>query len=278
MCRCRNRAACASSPGDTIAPPMYGRSAQTPSHRSQSSPAGTGSAFGRLRPASPHALLLQVCTSRTLPIAPSCTSFTAVRYSLLRVNLDAHLRDQLLLPGHLRQPPALVQIVRERLLPIDVQPALQRRHARSAHACDPAWRHSPFAGPSPSPAARGNPDKSAPRETSSENCTVRFEIHIARRHHAHRGMRGDGRQIRPRHARSAKRSVIDARARRLREQAAGDEGRGGGAGGELFEKGTASQHGGMHSQSSGGAVRWSEKSPCGGSLQIRRRPPARRAA
>ena len=45
------------------------------------------------------------------------------------MNLDAHLRDELLLPGHLRQPARLIHVVRERLLSIDVQAELHRAHA-----------------------------------------------------------------------------------------------------------------------------------------------------
>ena len=51
-----------------------------------------------------------------------------MRYSLLEWTLDAHLRDQLFLARHRRQPPRFVDIVRERLLHVDVQAELHRAH------------------------------------------------------------------------------------------------------------------------------------------------------
>ena len=52
-------------------------------------------------------------------------------------------------------------------------------------------------------------------------------------------MLGDGLEIAHRHARRAEAGVADVAIRRLGAQAAGDEGRGGDAGGKLLEKGAA---------------------------------------
>jgi len=53
-----------------MTPATYGRGVQPPSHKSQLKPSGTSSLRAGGAPTSPHFLLLHVCTSRTLPIAP----------------------------------------------------------------------------------------------------------------------------------------------------------------------------------------------------------------
>ena len=44
------------------------------------------------------------------------------------MDLDAHLRDELLLPGKLRQLPRFIEVVRQRLLAIDMFAQLHRGH------------------------------------------------------------------------------------------------------------------------------------------------------
>ena len=111
---------------------MNGRSAQTPSHRSQFRLAG-GSSI-RVGRGAGIAPLLAAPGVDFLHLADRPVLHQLDRRAVLAagVDLDAHLRDELLLAGHFGQPARLVDVVRQRLLAVDVQAALHAAMAIGA--------------------------------------------------------------------------------------------------------------------------------------------------
>ena len=153
-----------------------------------------------------------------------------------RMNLDAHLRDELLLPRELGELAALVDVVRQRLLTIDVQAALHGRHChRRVHVV-----------------GRGDVDGSealflvehlAPVGVDAQVRILLLQIVRLARFHIGDGNKldvlvaDDLRQVRARHAAGAEARVEDAFGRRRADQARDEERRGDGREGGRLEKG-----------------------------------------
>ena len=149
------------------------------------------------------------------------------------VNLDAHLGDEFLFAGDFGEAAAFVEVVGERLLPIDVHAALEGRHADGGvHVV-----------------GRGDVDRlkvfllfQQLAEVGVDFCVGEFfeelgsllRIHIARGDDVHGLVASDRGDIRHRHARAAERGVADAGARRLCAKAGGHPRRDDETGGELL--------------------------------------------
>ena len=137
------------------------------------------------------------------------------------VDLDAHLRDALFFRGQSGHRPDLADVVRERLLAIDVEVPLQRREAdRRVHVVGRGNVHAVEIGLLFQQLAKIGVDPRV-REFRFEAGEV-FLIHIAPGDHLQRGMLGKVAEVRGGHPRTAKCGVADFAIGRKRARAAGD--------------------------------------------------------
>ena len=158
------------------------------------------------------------------------------------MNLDAHLRDELLLARELGELAAFVDVVRERLLPVNVQAALHRAHRhRRVHVVgrrDVDGRESLFLV-----------EHLAPVRVDAQVRILLLQVVRLRRFDFRHGgelhvlVADDLGQVRARHAAGAEARVEYALGRRRAEQARDEERRGEGGERRRLEEGATRKMG-----------------------------------